>query len=85
MAQYEIETCLLIHLKVKVIVEADSKDAALDAAADALPANYDMDRAKKWGANVTLKAPKGVQVTPVKVVHFEQTGGGEKVRKLAAP
>ena len=80
MPTYTVETCLLVQTKIKVLVQAADKAAALNAAAELLPSNHDMSQAAKWKADVKLKAPKGVVIESTKAVHFEQTSGGEKVR-----
>jgi hypothetical protein len=82
MPKYEVTTDLIVHCKIKVIVEADDKDAAIDAATDLLPTNMDPDRAKAWRAKVDLKPPRGVEITSVKAYHFEQASGDDKARKL---
>ena len=84
MPLFEVETCMLVHTNVRITVEAADKDAALDAVADLLPTNHDPSRARKWSATVTFKPPKGVKLERATAVHFEQTGGGEKVRRRAS-
>lgn len=81
-ALYEVETDLIIHTKVRVTVEADNKDAALDVAAGLLPANHDREASRRWRATVDLMPPKGVQIKVVKAYHFEQASGTDKARKL---
>ena len=80
MAQYEVETTLIVHCKVRVLVEAAGKEAAIDACADLLPANHDRTRARAWKATVALKAPKGVVIEFVGTEHFEQASGADKAR-----
>jgi hypothetical protein len=82
MARFEVTTDLIVHCKVKVVVEADTKDGAIDAVADLLPNNFDPDRAKAWKATVKLKPPTGVEVTGCKAYHFEQASGSDKARKI---
>ncbi len=81
MAQYEVETDLLVHCRVKVMVEADSKEAAIDAASELLPSNGD-GTSKNWQAVVTVRAPKGVSLRMGKAYHFEQASGADKARKV---
>ena len=85
MATYEVETTLLVHCLVRVTVEAADKAAAIDAAADLLPANYAMERAKDWKAKVAFTPPKGVEVEFVRTQHFEQSSGADKARLKKAP
>lgn len=82
MATFEVETDLIVHCKVKVIVEADDKDEAIDAASELLPSNFDPDAAKKWKARVDLKPPKGVNARVTRAYHFEQASGSDKARRL---
>lgn len=83
MPKFEVQTDLLIHTTVKVTVEANSKEEAMDKVAEQLPTNMDGGSSKNWKAKVELTAPKGVQLVVMKAHHFEQTSGGEKVRKLS--
>jgi len=83
MAKFEVETDLIVHCKVKVIVEADDKDAAIDATASLMPSNFDPEAAKQWRAKVELKAPAGVNITRVRAYHFEQASGSDLARKIA--
>ena len=80
MSRYEVETDLIIHTKIKVVVEAGSKAEAIEAVADLLPTNHDMARAKRWRAIVSLKPPHGVQITSVLSYHFEQASGADKAK-----
>lgn len=82
MPRYEVETDLVISCRVKVIVDAEDKGTAIEAATDLLPMNADRDAAKKWKATVDLKPPKGVQITDVKAYHFEAASGMEKAKLL---
>lgn len=82
MAKYEVTTDMIIHCKVRVIVEANDKDGAIDAAAEALPSNWDRDASKAWRASVDLKSPKSVTITSCRPYHFEQASGQDKARKL---
>lgn len=83
MATYAVTTNLIIHFKVRVSVEADSAEEAINASADYLPNNFDASSQKGWGAKVSLKAPKGTSVEVVKATHFEHASGYEKARKIA--
>lgn len=82
MSVYEVETDLIIHTKVKVIVEAGGIVEAINAVADLLPANHDMARAKAWKATVLLKPPKGVTIEVVRAYHFEQASGADRAKLL---
>jgi hypothetical protein len=82
MSRYEVETDLIVHVKIKLVVEADSKAEAINAAADLLPTNSDMARAQGWKATVALKPPKGVEITSAKPYHFEQASGADKAKQL---
>lgn len=82
MASFEVETDLIVHCKVKVTVEADDKQGAIDAASELLPSNFDADAAKKWKAKVQLRPPKGVTIRVVRAYHFEQASGSDKARKI---
>lgn len=83
MPKYEVTTDLIIHTKVKVIVEADDKDAAISAAADILPANYAPERAADWKATVKLKPPSYAEVISCRAYHFEQASGSDKAKRIA--
>ena len=83
MALYEVETDLIVHTKVRVTVEADSKDAAIDAAADLLPSNNDPGASRRGRGTVDLKPTKGVQTKVVQDYHSEHAGDADKARKLA--
>jgi hypothetical protein len=82
MSRYEVSTDLIIHTKIKVVIEADSREEAIDNVAGIMPANYNLERSKLWAANVTVKPPKGIEVTSIKAYHFEQASGFDKARKL---
>lgn len=83
MAKYEVTTDLIVHTRVVVTVEADSKEDAINAASDLLPNNFDREQAKKWKAKVDLKAPKGIEIRVAKAYHFEQASGADKAKKVA--
>ncbi|KAB1068756.1 hypothetical protein [Methylobacterium planeticum] len=83
MAVFEVETDLIIHTRVKVRVEAASKEDAIDAVAGIMPHNHDIDSLKGWRASVDIKSPKGVIITAGKSYHFEQASGGDKAKKIA--
>jgi hypothetical protein len=82
MSTYEVEADLIVYCKVKVTVEAEGKDEAIEAAAKILPSNFRPDAAKEWKAKVELKAPKGVNIRVVRAYQFDQASGGEKARKI---
>jgi hypothetical protein len=77
MPAFEVEMDLLVYTRVRVRVEAENKDGALDAACEILP-NRGADEG--WSAKVQVKAPEGVEIKVLRAYHFEQTSGGEKVR-----
>lgn len=82
MRKFEVETDLLVHCRIKMIVEADDKDHAIDRAAGLLPFNAKKGSAKEWRAAVTLSPPRGVDLTSVKAYHFEAASGGEKAKRI---
>ena len=82
MPRFEVTTDLIVHCRIKVVVEAESKQAAIDAGTDLLPTNIRPGSAAGWRAKVDLKPPRGVEITSVKAHHFEQASGGEKARRL---
>ncbi len=63
MASWEVETDLIIHCRVKIVVDADSKDDAIETAVDLMP-SYGGDA--KWRAKVDLKAPAGIKIRVAK-------------------
>lgn len=79
---YEVETDLIVHCKVKVRVEADDQNAAIDIVSELLPQNYLPERSKAWKAKVELKAPNGVNIRVIRAYHFEQASGSDKARKV---
>lgn len=86
MAKFEVTTEIVLYCPVKLIVEAQSKDDALDAASALIPINI-QDAAttdRPWKAAVEVKPPQNVQVvtTRLKAVNISATSGGEKVRKI---
>lgn len=85
MSRYEVTTDIIVHCRITLEVEADSKEDAIDAAAECLPNNYDPDRAKAWNAKITIKAPRGVKLksNELRAHHFEQASGSDKARKIA--
>lgn len=85
MSRYEVETDLIVHTKIKLIVEADSKSEAINTAADLLPTNSDLKRAKGWSATVALMTPRGVVITSARPYHFEQASGADKAKLLKDP
>lgn len=82
MPTFEVETDLIIHCKVKVVVEADDKEGAIDAASELMPSNYDPEAAKAWKAKVDLRPPKGVNARIVRAYHFEQASGSDKAKRI---
>jgi hypothetical protein len=81
MSKYEVTTDLIIHCKIKIIVEVEHKGEAIDAAAAMLPSNF-TDQAALWKADVKLKPPAGVTITSCKAYHFERAAGDEKVKAI---
>ena len=79
MATYEITTELVVTCTVKVLVEADDKDSAIEAATELLPFHDDQRGMK---ATVAIKAPKGVDLKVVKAFHIAQASGSEKARRI---
>jgi hypothetical protein len=82
METFEVTTELHIALTVKVTVEADDKEAAVEAAGSLMPNNFDRDSQIGWKAKVALKAPKDVNIRVVRAYHLTGASGGEKVRKI---
>lgn len=87
MAKYEITGELIVTCPIKYIVEADSKDEALDMGLIRnLPGPHGAVTPAEcgWRATVSLKVPKDVHLvnTVLKVGWFNMAGGGEKARKL---
>jgi hypothetical protein len=80
--KFEVDLSLLISTLVRVTVEAETKDAAMDAALDMFPGNYKPGSAKGWKADIKLTAPNGGEIKVVKTQNFELASGGEKVRKV---
>lgn len=82
MAKFEVTTDLIVHCKVRVLVQAEDNEGAIEAAANLLPANHDLDRAQGWKAKVEFKAPKGVDIKFLKAVHFEQASGSDTAKQV---
>ena len=87
MSRYEITIQLNILCPLRVVVEADSKEDALDLAAEIIApsvADAAYERNRGWKATLTVAPPKGVEVAnrTLKATIISQTTGGEKVRKL---
>jgi hypothetical protein len=87
MSRYEITMQLNILCPLRVVVEADSKEDALDLAAEIIaPSVADAadERNRGWKATLTITPPKGVEVAnrTLKATVISQTSGGEKVKKL---
>lgn len=82
MARYEVETDLLVHCRVKITVEADGADDAIDIATGHLPQNHDRNTQRGWKANCDIVAPKGVDLQFVKATYFEQASGSERAKKI---
>lgn len=80
MSKFEVTTQFLVHTTVKVVVEAESKEAAVDAIAAMAPNMH--DRAG-WSATVYIKAPPGVSAAAGRVSAIEQTSGSDRARKIA--
>jgi len=83
MATFEVETDLIVHCKIKVVVDAGDKAEAINAVADLMPNNFDSDSRIGWKATVSVKPPKGVNMRVVKAYHFEQASGADKARKVS--
>lgn len=82
MTRFLVATDLVISTHIKIEVEADNKDDAVDRASELLPQNFKRDSWKGWKANVALTPPKGVTITECKAYHFQQASGADKaVRK----
>lgn len=82
MATFEVTTDLIIHFKVRVTVEADTKAAAIEAVADLMPNNFDAGTRQGWKATAKVKAPKGVDLRVGPGYHFEQASGADRARKV---
>lgn len=82
METFEVETALVIHCRVKVLVQSDSRQGAIEVAAAVLPHNHILGSCDGWKADVKVKPPKGVTVTTAKAYHFEQASGADKARKV---
>lgn len=87
MDTYEVTTSLIVHCTVKVVVGADSKDAAIEAAAELMPNNFDAGSRAGWKGTLDIRPPKGVMLVDgkVKATYFEQASGIEKAKKLGPP
>lgn len=83
MSTFEVTTDLIIHCKVRVSVEADDKQAAVDAVAELMPNNFDAESRQGWRASVHVKAPKDVRIAVIKAYHFEQASGADKAKKVS--
>jgi hypothetical protein len=81
MTTFEVDTDLVVHCRVRLLVEASDKEAAVDAAAELLPSNFERGAADQWRAKVELKAPAGVRIKVLRAYHFEQASGNDKARK----
>lgn len=89
MPKYEVTLEMIVYCPVKIVVEADDKDAAIDAASGLIAGNVysaHHDKSRGWKAMVDIAPPKGVEVVSRKVRAsiVSQTSGGEKAKKLAA-
>lgn len=83
MARYEVETDLIIHTKVRVVIDADGPREAIDRVAELMPHNWDLERAKGWRATVTVHPPRPLLISgEVKAYHFEQASGADRARKV---
>jgi hypothetical protein len=87
MNTYEVTLELIVHVPVKVIVEADSPGDAIDGASDLLPMNIHEaheQRNKGWRASVNVKPPKGVVLSKLSVnaTYISVASGNEKARKV---
>jgi hypothetical protein len=80
MVKFEVETDIVISCRVKLLVDAENKAAALDVAARLLPADADPESSRRWQAKVELRAPKGVNLTSCRAYHFQQATGDDKAR-----
>jgi hypothetical protein len=86
MSTFEVTNELIIHCKIKTLVEAENAEAAVDAAFEHLPMNTRRDSAKGWKADVRLYPPKGVKIVSCKAIHFDTaSGSGDKARKVKDP
>lgn len=77
---YDVETDLLVSVKIKVRVEAPSPREAVDAATELLPQNYNSDSSNQWRAAISLRPPKTVSIVSAKPYHFQQASGTDKAR-----
>jgi hypothetical protein len=86
MSRYEVTIQLNIYCPIRVIVEADSKEDALDLTAELIApsvADAAYERNRGWKATLTVTPPKGVEVAnrTLKATVISQYSGGEKVKK----
>jgi hypothetical protein len=89
MPKFEISTSIVLEVPVKIVVEADSKDDALDVLSGLIPMNAHEahnTRNKGWKATADIKPPKGVSIAsnPAKAAVVTAASGSEKIKKVAS-
>lgn len=88
MKKFELTLEFNVTIPVKVIVEAENREAALDLAGEIAPgSSYDAYETRNggWGASVTLRPPKGREIVKkdnIRASFITQSSGGEKVREV---
>jgi hypothetical protein len=90
MPKFEISTSIVLEVPVKIVVEADSKDDALDMLSGSIPMNASEahdTRNKGWKATAQIKPPKGESLIltsdSAKASIITATSGSEKIKKVA--
>ena len=90
MPKFEISTSIVIEVPVKIVVEADSKNDALDVLSGSIPLSaheaYETKN-KGWKATAQIKPTKGESLIltsdSAKASVITATSGGEKIKKVA--
>lgn len=85
MPTFEVTTSLIVHCTVRVVVEAENGDAAIEAVAESMPNNFDAGSREGWRGTIDIKPPKSVKLATgiVKASYFEQASGIEKAKKIS--
>ena len=90
MTAFEVTLEAIIYCPVKVVVEADDKDAAIYMASRFLSGNVAdavYEKSRGWKAVVKLTPPKSVYVSnrETRATNISQSSGGERARKIMGP
>lgn len=83
MSTFEVTTDLIVHCKVRIRVEAESKAMAVMAVAEQMPNNFDTMSREGWSAKVAVKPPKGIDLVGARAYYFEQASGKDTARKVS--